>query len=146
MVYSCQLRWLLPTGCVVCSQPPIALCCSEPLVFSNLSHSWEIGVASHLHPMHKAATSILQHSPLMCQRNAHAYTTKFKVVRNLVCLARGCVFVNLFASISSVGFYSSAITSPSTFSRKKWNLMSMCFVLAWYIGFLSSAMHPWLSW
>ena len=61
MVYSCQLRWLLPTGCVVCSQSPIALCCSEPLVFSVLSHSWEIGVASHLHPMHEAATSTLQH-------------------------------------------------------------------------------------
>ena len=45
----------------MCSQPPIALCCSDPLVFSSLSHSWEIGATSHLHPMHEAATSTLQH-------------------------------------------------------------------------------------
>jgi hypothetical protein len=30
-------------------------------------------------------------------------------------------------------------------ARMKWCCMSMCFVREWWVGFLASAMHPWLS-
>jgi hypothetical protein len=39
----------------------------------------------------------------------------------------------------------SIIAPLATFSCTKWCCTSMCFVLAWYIGSLASAMAPWMS-
>jgi len=64
---------------------------------------------------------------------------------NLWCRSLDNALVRTSATMCSVGQYSNRTSSFSTRSRTKWCCTSMCFVHAWWVGFLVNDIAPWLS-
>ncbi len=64
---------------------------------------------------------------------------------NLWCCYLDNALVRTSATMCSIGQYSNQTSPFSTHSRTKWCCTSMCFVRAWWVGFLVNEFAPWLS-
>ena len=81
-------------------------------------------------------------------RSLFEYSLKLcrpRLSRTILNLSLGTAFVKISAFWLSVGIYITAISWLATYSRIKWNLTSMCFVLLWNSGFFSNLTALWLS-
>ncbi len=63
---------------------------------------------------------------------------------NLWCRSLDNALVRTSATMCSVGQYSNQTSPFSTRFWTKWCSTSMCFVLAWWVGFLINDIAPWL--
>ena len=92
--------------------------------------------------MYKHWTRYSQHS----HSSLLVYTgTTSMSCRNFSNFAFARLFVNVSATISPVGQYTTSICFRAMTSRIKWYLTSMCFVFGWSFGFRARAIQPWLS-
>jgi len=64
---------------------------------------------------------------------------------NLWCRSFDNALVRTSTTMCSVRQYSNRTSPFSTRSRTKWCCTSMCFVRAWWVGFLANYIAPWLS-
>jgi len=64
---------------------------------------------------------------------------------NLWCRSFDNALVRTSTTMCSVGQYSNWTSPFSTRSWTKWCYTSMCFVCAWWVGFLVNDIAPWLS-
>ncbi len=64
---------------------------------------------------------------------------------NLWCRFLDNALVRTSATMCSVGQYSNQTSPFSTRSQTKWCCTLMCFVRAWWVGFLVNDIAPWLS-
>jgi len=64
---------------------------------------------------------------------------------NLWCHSLDNALVRTSATMCSIGQYSNRTSPFSTRFQTKWCSTSMCFVRAWWVGFLVNDIAPWLS-
>ncbi len=63
---------------------------------------------------------------------------------NLWCRSLDNALVRISATMCSIGQYSNRTSPFSTRFQTKWCCTSMCFVRAWWVGFLVNDIAPWL--